>query len=72
MADTLCKRTRASRLNPIISPVGQSDTISQCASLVKAIGHFTAESQGSDLSHMHLLTGTIAAALHFELEANHG
>jgi len=71
MADT-ATRDIASRLNPIISPVGKNDTISQCSQLVQALGLFlsTTESDGSR-SSAHLLTGTIAAALNFELEAAH-
>lgn len=72
MADALTSRESASRLNPIISPVGQADTISQCAYLVESLGHFLSSTEADDSRcHVHLLTGTIAAALHFELGARH-
>lgn len=72
MAHGTATRARASRLNPIISPVGQPDTISQCAQLVESLGHFMASNQpGNNTGHVHLLTGAIAAALNFELEAAH-
>ena len=72
MADAQTKRDQASRLNPIISPVGQTDTISQCAHLVESLGHFLSNTDADDSRcHVHLLTGTIAAALHYELEAAH-
>lgn len=70
MADTTATRDIASRLNPIISPVGSNDTISQCAHLVESLGAFLSTSDADDSRcHVHLLTGTIAAALHFELGA---
>lgn len=72
MADSLILRASASRLNPIISPVGMPDTISQCAHLVESLGLFLSTADSDDSRcHVHLLTGTIAAALHFELEASH-
>jgi len=64
-------RDTASRINPIISPVGRNDTISQCAHLVEAIGQFLSNADADDSrNHVHLLTGTIAAALRFELESD--
>lgn len=70
MADALAQREHASRINPIISPVGKTDTISQCAHLVESLGHFISSTEGNR-GHVHLLTGTIAAALHYELEVAH-
>ena len=72
MSNATFTREAASRLNPIISPVGRNDTISQCAHLVESLGVFMSTSDVTDdsRSHVHLLTGTIAAALHFELAAS--
>lgn len=71
MADT-ATRDIASRLNPIISPVGKNDTISQCAHLVESLGVFMSIADPDDSRcYVHLLAGTIAAALHFELGAAH-
>lgn len=71
MTNAYITRETASRLNPIISPVGRNDTISQCAHLVESLGAFLSKSDAGDDSrcHVHLLTGSIAAALHYELAA---
>jgi hypothetical protein len=71
MTSASITRETASRLNPIISPVGRNDTISQCAHLVESLGVFVSTSDAADDSrcHLHLLTGSIDAALNFELAA---
>lgn len=63
-------REQAAQLNPLISPVGQQDTMALCAQLVQDFGHWLASGQADadSLRSAHLVTGAIAAALRFEVE----
>lgn len=67
-------RALAAKLNPIISPVGSQDTLSNCAALVDTMGFLLSSSANvapDDLSSFHRVTGAISAAIYFELEASH-
>lgn len=70
---SLIAREQAAKINPIISLVGMPDTLSQCAGLIDQLGLFMANAQPEDGAPLvHLLTGTISAAINFELEVSHG
>lgn len=64
---TNISRATASRINPLISVIGTTDTISTCAQLVRAIG-FAMEGCDPDVAlSMHRITGAVAAAMEFEI-----
>lgn len=62
-------RAEAAKLNPIISSVGQSDTLTQCAALIDQLGRFISDSPPDGGAPMYLLTGAISSAINFELES---
>ncbi len=65
-------RTQAAKLNPIISLVNSSDTLSNCVTLITEMGYALANTDTTEEHrHCYLLTGAIAAALNFEREALH-
>lgn len=72
--DTLqIDRNQASSVNPIISSVGATDTMSHCARLVDQLGVLLSKVDGEeahDMSALYLLTSTISAALTFEVGAS--
>jgi len=66
-------RVIASEINPIISVVGTEDTLFSIASLIDEIGlAFSQQAWGKEdfkISHFHLLTSVLSAALYYEIKA---
>lgn len=61
-------RAIAARINPLISPVGQADTLANCAQLIRAIGYAVESAEEAVCSQAFRLTDAVAAAMAFEAE----
>lgn len=61
-------RATAARINPIISPVGQADTLANCVHLIRAIGYAVEGHDEAFCAQAFRLTDAVAAAMTFEAE----
>ena len=63
-------RRVASSMNPIISTISTKDTLTNCANLVRAVGHVVEAADANVCSQMFMFTGVIAAAIDYENQAD--